>query len=116
MTRWTEEARADYTAKMRAWHAKPINRAKWYAGTFRSWTDERRESHARKMAEFWGDPERSAAARERSRENGRKGAKCQMPRELRPAEHDAYRAVKRKGRLTRAEAVALILAARKANQ
>jgi hypothetical protein len=113
MTRWTEEARADYAAKMRAWRNKPTNLAKWYAGTFRSWTPERREAHTRKMTEFWGDAERSAAARERARENGRKGAKGQMPRELRPAEHDAYRAVKRKGRLTRAEAVALILAARR---
>jgi hypothetical protein len=116
MTRWTEEARADFVAKMRDWHSKPINRAKWYAGTFRSWTDERRAAHTRKMVEFWGDPERSAALREKARENGRKGAKGQMPRELRPAEYDAYRAVKRKGRLTRAEAVALILAARKPSQ
>jgi len=114
MTTWTDERRENYVAKMRAWRQEPRNLGKWYAGTFRSWTPERKEAHSRKMAEFWSDPVRSEAARAKSVANGRKGGRSQMPRELRPVEYDAYRAIKRKGRLTRAEAVALVIADRRA--
>jgi hypothetical protein len=113
MTTWTDERRATYVEKMRAWRAKPLNLGKWYAANLRSWTPERREAHRKRMAEFWGDPVRSGALRAKAAENGRKGAKGQMPRELRADEYDAYRAIKRKGRLTRAEALALVIADRR---
>jgi hypothetical protein len=77
------------------------------------WSDEWRAAHSRKLAAFWSDPVRSAAARLKVVENGRKGGANQLPRELRPEEHDAYRAIRRKCRLSRAEAVALVIADRK---
>jgi hypothetical protein len=111
---WTDERRANYVAKMRDWRAQPLNLGKWHAANLRSWTPERREAHKKRMAEFWSDPVRSGALRAAAAENGRKGAKGQMPRELRPDEYDAYRAIKRKGRLKRAEALALVIAERRA--
>jgi hypothetical protein len=111
--RWTPEKRQKHSEMVRALHKDGRFRAKFYASLLRSHTPERRDSMREKMRARWADPAYREETVAKIAEGVARGKKRnQMPRELRPDEYDLYRDVKRKGRLSRSEAVAIVLQSR----